>query len=77
MKGYEILLLEIMKFFIGQAYSIDNYEMTNVFNMLDYLLTNVNYLVAQAYKPKRQCNLISSQPVSPIYMTCFSEISPT
>ena len=45
--------------------------------MLDYLLTNINYIVAQAYKPKRQCDLISSQPASPIYMTCFFEISPT
>ena len=51
--------------------------MTNVFNMLDYLLTNINYTVAQAQKPKRQCDLISSQPASPIYMTCFFEISPT
>ena len=46
MKGYEILLLEIMKFFISYAYSIDNYEMTNVFYMLGNLLTNINYAVA-------------------------------
>ena len=46
MKGYEILLLEIMKFFIGQAYSIDDYEMTNVFSMLDNPLKNINYTVA-------------------------------
>ena len=77
MKGYEILLLEIMKVFIGQAYGIDNYEMTNVSNMLDNQLLNINYAVAQTQKPKRQCNLISSQPVSPIYMTCFFEILPT
>ena len=77
MKGYEILLLEIMKFFIGQAYSIDSYEMTNVFNMRDNLLTNINYTVAQKQKPKRQCDLINSQSAIPIYMTCFFEISPT
>ena len=27
-------------FFIGKTYSTDNYEMPNVFNMLDGLLTN-------------------------------------
>ena len=77
MKGYEISLLEIMKLFIDQAYRIDNYEMTNVFNMLGNLLRNINYTVAQTQKPKRQCDLISSQPASSIYMTCFFEISPT
>ena len=34
-------------FFIGKPYSIDNYEKTNFFNMLDYLLTNVNYTAIQ------------------------------
>ena len=31
-------------FFIGKIYSIDNYEMTNIFNMLDYLSANINYV---------------------------------
>ena len=31
-------------FFIGKTYSIDNYEMTNVFNMLYHLFTNINYI---------------------------------
>ena len=34
-------------FFIVKIFSIDNYEMTNVFNMLDYLLTNINYTAIQ------------------------------
>ena len=78
MKGCEILLLEIMKFFIGQASSIDNYEMRHIFNMFDNLITNINYTVAQTQKPKRQCDLISSQPASPFTLrACFFEISPT
>ena len=28
-------------FFIGKTYSIDNYEMTNVLNMLDHVSTNI------------------------------------
>ena len=32
-------------FFISKTYSIDGCEMTNVFNMLDHLLTNMIYAV--------------------------------
>ena len=46
MNSYQILLLEIMKFLIGLAYSIDNYEMANVFKMLHNLSKNMNYTVA-------------------------------
>ena len=31
----------------GKSYSIDNYVMANVFNMLDHLLININYTVMQ------------------------------
>ena len=34
-------------FFIYETYSIDNYKLTNVFNMLDHLLTNINYTAMQ------------------------------
>ena len=34
-------------FFICKTYSINNYEMTNVFNMLDHLLTNINHAAKQ------------------------------
>ena len=33
--------------FIGKTYTIDNYQMTNVFNMLDHLLTNIIYISIQ------------------------------
>ena len=36
------------------------HEMTNVFNMFDFLLTNINYTAIQRQKPKGQWNLISS-----------------
>ena len=34
-------------FFIGKRHRIDDYEITNVFNMLDVLLTNMNYTAIQ------------------------------
>ena len=37
-------------------------------NMLDYLLTSINYTAIQTEKPKGQWNLISSQLMSPVYM---------
>ena len=42
-------------------------QMTNVFNMLDHLLTNMIYTVMQTYKPKGQWNLsvlLGSQGIS-------------
>ena len=42
-------------FFIGKIYSIDNCEMTNVFNVI-----TINYTAIQSEKPKGQLNLISS-----------------
>ena len=39
-------------FVIGKTYSIDDHEMTNVFNMLDHALTNMIYVVIQIYKPQ-------------------------
>ena len=36
-----IYATKILLFFLAKVYSIDNYE-TNVFDMLDYLLTNTN-----------------------------------
>ena len=34
-------------FFISKGHRIDGYEITNVFNMLDVLLTNMNYTAIQ------------------------------
>ena len=61
-------------FFIGETYSIDNYEMTNVFDILEYLLTNIINTAIQTLKPKEQWNLISSagKPENP--MKYFSYI---
>ena len=43
-------------FFISPKFSIDNYEMTNVFNMLDFL----NYTAIETYKSEGQWYMISS-----------------
>ena len=45
--------------YIGKTYSIENYEMSNIFNMLDHLLTNINYTAIQTWKRKWQWSLIS------------------
>ena len=37
----------LLFFFIRKKYNIDEFEMTNVFNMLNHLLTNMNYIVIQ------------------------------
>ena len=34
----------LLFFFVGKTYSIDNFEMTNVFIILDYLSTNINVI---------------------------------
>ena len=41
-------------------YSIDDYEKTSVFNMLNHLLANLIYTVIRTYKPTGQSNLTSS-----------------
>ena len=43
-----------MLYVIDKTYSIDNYKITNCFDMLDHLLTNTNYTATQTKKPKGQ-----------------------
>ena len=53
-------LPKFFHFFFDKTYSVDNYEMTNVFNILDHLLTNINDTAIQKQKPIGKWNLISS-----------------
>ena len=45
---------------MDKTYSDDDFEMTNIFNMPDHLLTNINYTAIQRYKPEGQWNLFRS-----------------
>lgn len=48
----EIVPSKFYYFFIDKICSINNYEMANVFKMLDHLLKNINYTVIQTRKLK-------------------------
>lgn len=45
---------------MDKTYSDDDFEMTNIFNMPDHLLTNINYTAIQTQKPEGQWNLFRS-----------------
>ena len=45
---------------MDKTYSGDDFEMTNIFNMPDHLLTNINYTAIQTQKPEGQWNLFRS-----------------